>query len=68
MNFLIRELQPTPTGLPLEVYAFTRTTEWDKYEHIQAEIFDHLLAAAEFFDLRVFQDPAGSDFMRALKR
>jgi miniconductance mechanosensitive channel len=68
MSFLVYELEPSPTGLPLEVYAFTKTTDWDKYEHIQAEIFDHLLAAAQYFDLRVFQEPAGSDFMRALKR
>lgn len=68
MGFLVRELEPSPTGLPLEVYAFTKTTDWDKYEHIQAEIFDHLLATAQYFDLRVFQEPAGSDFMRALKR
>jgi len=67
MDFLIRELEPSPTGLPVEVYVFTKTTKWDEYEHIQAQIFDHLLAAAEFFDLRVFQEPAGSDFMRLLR-
>jgi miniconductance mechanosensitive channel len=66
MDFLIRELAPGPTGLPVEVYVFTKTTRWGEYEHIQAQVFDHLLAAAEFFDLRVFQEPAGSDFARAL--
>ena len=66
MDFLVRELAPSATGLPVEVYAFTKTTKWNEYERIQAEIFDHLLAAAEFFDLRVFQEPAGSDFARAL--
>jgi len=67
MAFLVRELAPTPSGLPLEVYVFTKTTQWNEYERIQAEIFDHLLAAAAFFDLRVFQEPAGSDFARALR-
>lgn len=68
MSFLVHELEPSPTGLPLEVYAFTKTTDWEKYEHIQGEIFDHLLAVAQYFDLRVYQEPAGSDFTRALKR
>lgn len=67
MDFLIRELAPSSTGLPVEVYAFTKTTKWNDYERIQAEIFDHLLAAAMFFDLRVFQQPTGSDFARALR-
>jgi len=67
MDLLVRELAPSPTGLPVEVYAFTKTTKWNEYERIQAEVFDHLLAAAEFLDLRVFQQPAGSDFARALR-
>ncbi len=66
MDFLIRELAPGPTGLPIEVYVFTKTTRWNEYERIQAEIFDHLLAALGFFDLRVFQEPSGYDFARAM--
>jgi miniconductance mechanosensitive channel len=62
MTFLVRQLAPGPTGLPLEVYVFTKTTEWIKYEGVQADIFDHLLAAASYFDLRVFQEPTGRDF------
>jgi len=62
MPFLVRTLSPTPTGLPIELYIFTRTTQWEEYETIQAEIFDHLLAAAGHFDLRVFQEPTGMDF------
>ncbi len=62
MPFLIRALSPGPTGLPIELYIFTKSTEWDQYEAIQAEIFDHLLAAASYFDLRVFQEPTGLDF------
>ena len=62
MPFLVRTLSPTPTGLPIELYIFTKTTQWEQYETIQAEIFDHLLAAAGHFDLRVFQEPTGLDF------
>jgi miniconductance mechanosensitive channel len=62
MPFLVRTLSPNPTGLPIELYIFTRTTQWEEYEAIQAEIFDHLLAAAGHFDLRVFQEPTGMDF------
>ena len=62
MPFLVRVLSPSPTGLPVELYIFAKTTEWEKYEAIQAEIFDHLLAAAGSFELRVFQEPTGLDF------
>ncbi len=62
MAFLIRQLDPGPMGLPLEVYAFTKTTAWGSYEAIQAEIFEHLVAAAPAFGLRVFQQPTGTDF------
>jgi miniconductance mechanosensitive channel len=64
MTFLIRQLAPGPTGVPLEIYVFTKTTEWIEYERIQADIFDHLLAAVPVFDLRVFQEPTGMDFAR----
>ena len=62
MPFLVRVLAPSPTGLPVEIYVFAKTTEWAVYETIQAAIFDHLLAAASYFDLRVFQEPTGLDF------
>jgi miniconductance mechanosensitive channel len=62
LPFLIRALSPKPNGLPIELYIFTRTTDWEKYEMIQSDIFDHLLAAAQNFDLRVFQEPTGLDF------
>jgi miniconductance mechanosensitive channel len=67
MDFIVRELAPTSTGLPVEMYVFTKTTKWDEYECIQAEIVDHLLAAAAFFDLRLFQEPAGADFTAILR-
>jgi miniconductance mechanosensitive channel len=65
MTLLVRQLAPTPQGLPIEIYAFTRDNRWVAYEGIQADIFDHILAAAPAFDLRVFQQPTGSD-MRSL--
>lgn len=62
MTIIVRQLDPSPTGLPIEVYVFANTTEWEKFEDIQAEIFDHLIAVVPEFELRVFQEPSGSDF------
>jgi miniconductance mechanosensitive channel len=67
MTFLVRHLQPTPQGLPIEIYVFSADQNWAAYEGIQADIFDHILAALPEFELRVFQDPSGRDFA-ALKR
>lgn len=61
MTLLVRQLEPGPEGLPIQVYAFTNDTGWVNYEGIQADIFDHLLAIVQEFGLRVFQSPAGSD-------
>lgn len=61
MTFLVRQLQPTPDGLPLEIYIFSSETGWVDYENVQSDIFDHLLAALPEFGLIVFQRPAGSD-------
>lgn len=60
-TFLIRHLDPGPTGLPLELYVFSNDNRWVQYEQIQADIFDHLLAAVPLFDLAVFQSPSGRD-------
>ena len=64
VTLMVRQLDPMPTGLPLEIYAFTNTADWEKYEAIQADIFGHLLAAVQQFDLRVFQEPSGMDMHR----
>ncbi len=64
MTLLVRQLQPTETGLPLEIYAFTATTAWAEYEAIQGDIFDHLLAILPEFGLRLFQSPTGADFVQ----
>jgi miniconductance mechanosensitive channel len=66
MTLLVRQLEPGPSGLPIEVYAFTTTVDWIEYEAIQADIFSHLVAVVPEFDLRVFQEPAGVDFQAVL--
>lgn len=63
-TLLVRQLAAGPTGVPIEVYAFTDTTAWAAYEDIQADIFDHLLAITPAFGLRVFQQPSGADLSR----
>ncbi len=66
MTFLVRQLDPTVHGLPIEIYVFSRDQDWSHYEAIQADIFDHLLAVVPEFDLRVFQSPSGHDVDRVL--
>ncbi len=65
MTFLVRHLQPTAQGLPLEIYVFTTDTRWAYHEAIQADIFDHLLAIIPEFKLRIYQYPVGSDFSQS---
>lgn len=69
MTLMVRQLQPTETGLPMELYFFTDTVIWVDYERIQSDVFDHVLAVIPEFDLRVFQNPSGSDIaaLRYLK-
>ena len=62
MTFLVRQLQPTTDGLPIEIYVFSNDQVWANYEAIQADIFDHILAVVPVFGLRVFQNPTGADF------
>ena len=68
MTLLVRQLQSTEHGLPIEIYTFTNDTNWINYEAIQSDIFDHIFAAAPEFDLRVFQDPTGADFSAITSR
>jgi len=63
-TLLVRQLKPEGKGLPIEIYVFTSTTNWTEYENIQSDIFDHLLATARYFDLRLFQEPTGKDFQK----
>ncbi len=66
MTFLVRQLQPTDKGLPLEIYVFSNDQVWANYESLQADIFDHLLASISFFELAVYQSPSSMD-VRMLK-
>lgn len=63
MIYMVREMEPTPSGLPLEIYFYTTTTNWKPYEHVQSDIFDHIYAVVPVFGLRIFQTPAGSDIL-----
>ena len=67
MVIMVRQLQPTPDGLPLEIYAFSNDVAWVNYEGVQADIFDHILAAIPEFELRVFQNPSGHDLIKAVE-
>ncbi len=62
LTLIVRQLDPGPTGLPIEIYVFSSDQNWSNYEAIQADIFDHILAVIPEFDLRVYQNPTGSDF------
>lgn len=61
MIAMVRQLQPTTNGLPMEIYVFTKDVAWVNHETVQADIFDHILAVIHEFDLRVFQNPSGHD-------
>lgn len=63
-SFMVRQLQSGPTGLPIEIYVFAKTTEWVQYENIQSDIFDHVLAVIPQFELNIFQNPSGNDFKK----
>lgn len=64
LNCMVRHLQPTDHGLPVELYFFSNVKDWIPYEAVQADVFDHVLAIIPEFDLRVFQSPSGADFKR----
>lgn len=59
---MVRQLQPTTEGIPMEVYCFSNTPDWIPYETLQGELFDHLIAMVPEFGLHIFQRPAGTDF------
>ena len=65
MIMTVRQLQPTAQGLPVELYFFSADTRWLKYEHLQAEVFDHVLATLHRFGLKAFQSPTGMDIMNS---
>ncbi|RAV29328.1 mechanosensitive ion channel family protein [Sinomicrobium soli] len=64
MTMMVRHLAPTPEGIPLELYIFSSDKRWVNYEHIMADIFDHLLAAVKYFDLEIYEAPSSTDMKR----
>ena len=60
-TLLVRQLQPGPKGLPMEIYCFSNDTDWGNYEGLQADILDHLIATLPEFGLQAFQEPSGGD-------
>ncbi len=67
MTFLVRHLQPSEKGIPMEIYVFCNDQAWANYEAIQADIFDHVLAVLPEFGLQVFQNPTGDDFNKLVQ-
>lgn len=61
MMIMVRQLAPTPQGIPIEIYAFSSDKEWKNYEYIIADVFDHALAAAPFFNLELFELPSNNN-------
>jgi len=64
MFLMVRHLAPTDKGIPIEVFCYSYDKTWENYEHIQADIFDHLLAAIPYFGLEIFETPTGTDFAK----
>jgi len=59
---MVRHLAPTDKGIPVEIFCFSYDKTWENYEHLQADIFDHLIASVSYFGLEIFESPSGSDF------
>ena len=68
MTLMVRQLEPTEYGIPLEVYCFTKTKDWEQYEGIVADIFDHLFSVMGMFELSAFERPTGSDVKKSLDK
>ena len=66
LTLMVRHLQPTPHGIPMQIYAFCSDIAWERYESVQADIFDHIIAAAQEFDLRIYQSPSGSEVAKLI--
>ncbi len=64
MTHMVRQLEPSETGVPLEIYCFSRIKTWIEYEGIQSDIFDHIMATAKHFDLEIFENPSSSDLQK----
>ncbi|NNK60613.1 MAG: mechanosensitive ion channel [Flavobacteriaceae bacterium] len=64
MMIMTRQLAPTPTGIPLEIYAFSSDKRWENYEYIMSDIFDHVISSVQHFDLEFFEYPTDSTFKK----
>ncbi len=62
--YMVRHLQPTERGIPIQIYCFSAEKSWVQYEGVQADVFDHVLAVVSHFDLKIFQNPSGEDFQK----
>ena len=67
LTLMVRQLEPTSKGIPLEIYCFISDKRWENYEAIMADIFDHIIASVPYFDLEIFEEPTGAD-LRALAK
>jgi len=68
MPLMSRQLAPTPNGVPLEIYCFTHDKEWYTYERIASNIFDHLFATIQSFELELFENPSGRDVRQIVEK
>jgi len=68
MMVMVRQLEPTTQGIPLEIYTFSSDKRWENYEYIMADIFDHVIAAVPYFDLEIFELPSNSVFKKMAKK
>lgn len=68
MTLLVRQLEPTARGLPIQIYVFSSDKRWIEYEGIVSDLFDHILSVMKEFDLRAYQEPSGLDFRQGLAR
>lgn len=66
MPLIARQLAPTPNGIPIEIYCFCKDKEWNNYERVMADIFDHLFATVKLFELEMFESPGGRDIRQAI--
>ncbi len=66
MYIIVRHLAPTSQGIPVEILCFSKDKRWENFEHISSDIFDHLIAAVPYFDLKLFESPSGDDIRELL--
>lgn len=64
MSLMVRQLEPSSKGLPLEIYCFSKIQDWLPYEGLKGDIFDHVITIASEFNLEIFEEPTGSDFQK----